>query len=231
MIGTTRRALAGFALLLAAFASPPSEAASSSQERQVERARLVLDAFLEDPHYQDMRVYVQNAYGVLIIPGMLKGGLFLGGEHGTGVLLIRDLQTGAWGQPGFYDVYGGSFGLQFGGQSMDVVLTLMNQGTVKKLVESDVKMKFGADAGMAVGQIGATVGAATTTHFGEDIYVFAKSQGLFGGVAIDGSVIVPKDDWNEAYYGRPVKPAEILRQNQQVASAGVNALHQSLTRF
>ena len=231
MTGTVRRTLLGIALLLMGLASAPASAETTGQQRVVERARLALESFLDDPNFEEMRVYVQNAYGVLIVPEMLKAGFFLGGEHGVGVLLIRDPQTGAWGQPGFYDLYGGSFGLQFGGQTSDVVLTLMNEGAVRRLVDSKVKIKFEADAGMAVGRIGATVGAGTTTHFGEDLYVFAKSKGLFGGVALDSTVFVPKHSWNAAYYGRPVDPSELLRTRQQVASASIDALHQSLTRF
>ncbi|MDX1540569.1 MAG: lipid-binding SYLF domain-containing protein [Geminicoccaceae bacterium] len=231
MTGIARRTLTGLALLLMAFTSAPASAESTGQQRVVERARLVLEAFLDDPNFEQMRVYVQNAYGVLIVPDMLKAGFFFGGEHGVGVLLVRDPQTGSWGQPGFYDLYGGSFGLQFGGQSSDVVFTLMNRGAVEQLVESPVKMKFEADAGMAVGRLGASVGAGTTTNLGEDLYVFAKSKGLFGGVSLDSTVIVPKHDWNRAYYGRPVDLAELLRSRQQVASNDINALHQSLTRF
>lgn len=231
MTGIARRTLTGIALLLMALTTAPASAESTGQQRVVERARLVLEAFLDDPNFSQMRVYVQNAYGVLIVPDMLKAGFFLGGEHGVGVLLVRDAQTGAWGQPGFYDLFGGSFGIQFGGQSSDVVITLMNEGAVVQLVEADVKVKFEADAGMAVGRVGASVGAGTTTNLGEDLYVFAKSKGLFGGVTLDGTVIVPKHDWNHAYYGRPVEPGEILRSRQQVASNDIDALHQSLTRF
>ena len=232
MIVTARRMLIGVALLLTALGTGTASAETTGQQRVVERARLALDSFLDDPNFADMRVYVQNAYAVLIVPEMLKAGFFFGGEHGVGVLLVRNPQTGTWGHPAFYDLFGGSFGLQFGGQSSDVVFTIMNEGAVGQLVESKVKMKFEADAGLAVGRVGASVGAGTTTHFGEDLYVFAKSKGLYGGVALDSTVIVPKHDWNQAYYGREVDPATVVRApGQQVASAGVDALHASLTRF
>ncbi len=232
MVKSARRLTLAIGLVLATLVGTTAQAETTGQQRVVERARLALDAFLDDPNFGEMRVYVQNAYAVLIVPEMLKAGFFFGAEHGVGVLLVRDAQTGTWGHPAFYDLYGGSFGLQFGGQSSDVVFTIMNEGAVGKLVDSRVKVKFGADAGLAVGRIGAAVGAGTTTHFGEDLYVFAKSKGLYGGFAVDGTVVVPKHDWNQAYYGRAVEPGEVVRSRQQVvASNGVNALHQSLTRF
>lgn len=231
MLEYARRVVTVVGVLLTALVGTAAQADTSGQQRVVERARLALDAFLDDPHFEHMPVYVQNAYGVLIIPEMLRGGFFFGAQHGVGVLLVRDPGTGEWGQPAFYSLYGGSFGLQFGGQSSDVVLTLMNQGAVDKLVDADVKLKFGADAGLAVGRVGAGIGAGTTLHLGEDIYAFAKSKGLYGGFTVDGTAVVPNDDWNRAYYGRAIEPQEIVRSHTLVASNGVESLHHALTRF
>jgi lipid-binding SYLF domain-containing protein len=152
----------------------------------------------------------------------------LGAEYGVGVLLVRDAQSGQWGQPGFYSMYGGSLGVQFGGSMSDMVFTIMNESAVDKLISD--KVKFGGDMEIAVGRIGAGVGAGITTQFGEDVYAFSKSMGLFGGVALDGTVIAPKHDWNEAYYGRPVDPRQIVRE-PAARDTQVAALHDSLRRF
>jgi SH3 domain-containing YSC84-like protein 1 len=229
MIGSAKRMAAVLGLVLIGLLGVAGPAEANGQQRVVERARLALDAFVDDPSFEEMRIYVQNAYAVFVVPELLRGGFLFGAEYGIGVLLVRDPQTGAWGQPAFYALYGGSFGLQIGGQSSDVVFTIMNQGAVDRLISHGVKI--GADAAVAAGRLGAGVGAATTTHFGEDIYVFAKNKGLFGGFWLDGAYVSPKHDWNEAYYGRPVDPREILRQPTVVASAEVDALHQTLTRF
>ena len=229
MVGSAKRMIAVLGLALFGLFGSVEQARADGQERVLARARIALDSFLDDPNLAEMRVYVQNAYAVLIVPELLKAGFFFGAEHGIGVLLVRNPQTGAWGQPAFYDLYGGSFGLQFGGQSSDVVFTLMNEGAVDKLIAHGIKL--GADAAVAAGRLGAGVGAGTTTHLGEDIYVFAKNKGLFGGFWVNGAYIAAKDDWNEAYYGRPVDAREIVRQPTVVASAEINALHQSLARF
>ena len=218
------------ALAVGGCVSKPNEQASAARsERLLEQSRLILDDFLDDSQYQNMRVYVQNAYAILVVPDLLKGGFVAGAQHGTAVMLVRNPTTGGWGQPAFYDLYGGSLGLQFGVQSADVVLTIMNKGAVQRLVGTGVKL--GADASVAAGRVGATVGAATTTHFGEDLYVFAKSHGLFGGFSIDGSYMAPKNDWNQAYYGRPVKPWEVLSDFNVISGTEVASLHATLTSF
>ena len=228
MVTAARRwiAIAGCALF--ATIGAPAEAKTDGQERVVERARLALDSFLDDPNFEYMRVYVQNAYAVLVVPEMLKAGFIFGAEYGVGVLLVRDPQSGNWGQPAFYSLYGGSFGMQFGGSMADMVFTLMNERAVDKLISD--KVKFGGDIEMALGRVGRGVGAGTTTHFGEDVYAFSKSKGLFGGMSLEGTVVAPKHDWNEAYYGRPVDPMEIVR-TPAGSRTDIAALHQSLTRF
>lgn len=201
---------------------------AGEQQRLVDRARIMVEEFQADDNFANVPIYVQNAYAVLVVPDMLQVGLIIGAEHGVGVLLARDRTTGAWGDPAFYEIYGGSLGLQLGGKSSDVILTLMNPEAVDKLLTSSFKL--GADASMAVGRIGAGVGAGTTIRFGEDIYVFARSRGLYGGLALDGSVVVEKTDWNEAYYGPGVAARQILR-GELAPRPGAAGLKQALSQF
>jgi SH3 domain-containing YSC84-like protein 1 len=228
MVKSATRLIAVLAFVMTGLAGQPAQA-QNEQQQLVERSRLVLDAFLSDPQFESVRVYVQNAYAVLIMPEMLKGGFLLGANYGTGILLARDPQSGAWGEPAFYGMGGGSIGLQIGLQSSDMIFTIMNEGALNKLL--DHGLKFGADAGVAAGPLGAEVGTGTTTHLGEDVYAWGISQGLFGGFWLDGTLILPKNDWNKAYYGRPIQPEEIVRQRSVVASAEVSALHDTLMRF
>jgi lipid-binding SYLF domain-containing protein len=226
MVPRLVRALASAALLV--LLAGTGHAQSSPQQRLVDMARLTVESFLDDPNQQAMRVYVQNAYGVLIVPEMLKAGFILGVEHGRGVLLARDTQTGAWSDPVFYDLYGGSLGLQLGGQTSDAIFTIMNPAAIDKLMSS--RFQLGADASIAAGRVGAGVGAGTTIQFGEDIYVFSRTAGLYGGVSVDGTVVLPLDGWNEAYYGQKVAPASVLR-GEVAAGGGADALREALNRF
>jgi SH3 domain-containing YSC84-like protein 1 len=229
MVKSAVRLIAVVAVVMTGLAGAPAQAQISEQEQLVARSRLVLDAFLSDPQFESIRVYVQNAYAVLIMPQMLKAGFLIGANYGTGVLLARDSQSGEWGPPAFYGMGGGSIGLQIGLQSSDMIFTIMNEGALDKLLAHG--LKFGADAGVAAGPLGAEVGTGTTTNLGEDIYVWGMSQGLFGGFWLDGTLILPKNDWNQAYYGRPIQPEEIVHQRSVAASTEVAALHDTLMRF
>ena len=219
-MATLAASLAPFGRLLA---QDPSE-----QQRLIDRARIVVEEFQADPNFANVPIYVQNAYAVLIVPDMLQGGLIIGAEHGIGVLIARDTVSGAWGDPAFYELWGGSLGLQIGGRSSDVIFTLMNPEAVDKLLTTSVKI--GVDASVAVGRIGAGVGAGTTIRFGEDMYVFSRSRGLYGGLAADGGVVNELTAWNEAYYGQGVSARQILR-GEVGPQPGAAELRRALEQF
>ena len=229
MVDRARRALLWSLPTAAVVGLMPAAAWANDQQLVVDKARIVVESFLNDPDFAKMRVYVQNAYAVLIIPDLLKGGFFIGVEHGTGVLLARDPQSGSWSEPAFYDIWGGSFGLQFGGQTSDAIFTLMNPGAVQKLLSS--RFQLGADASVAVGELGAGVGAGTTVQFGEDVYAFARNMGLYGGLALDGTYAMPRDSWNQAFYGQPLTAEQIVVKRTAPEVLGTQALREALSRF
>ncbi|MGF1474930.1 MAG: lipid-binding SYLF domain-containing protein [Geminicoccaceae bacterium] len=200
-----------FALLMmlaAGSASAQSSDQTNAPERLVERSVLVLDEFLQDPAFEHMRVYVQNAYGVIVFPRLIKGGFVLGAEGGSGALLVRNIQTGQWSPPVFYDLFGVSLGLQIGGKASAVVVTIMNSSAIDRILTN--KVKLGADASVAAGPVGAGVGAATTLNFGEDLYVFARAVGAFGGASVEGAGMFGKPGWNELYYGQAVDVRDVI---------------------
>ena len=225
-----RRLLMSGAGALAASALPgrPGLTQESEPQLTVERARLVAEEFRSDPNFAGLPVYIQNAYGVLIFPDLLKAGFIVGAEYGNGLMLTRDIRSGVWGPPAFFMLVGGSLGLQIGGKISDVIFTVMNDGAVQRILSS--RFKLGTDASYAAGPIGSGVGAATTTQFGEDLYVFARGQGLFGGLTLDGTAILPKDDWNRSFYGQPVSPTAILR-DRTVTTSAAEGLRDALARF
>ena len=218
-----RRGFLAAASGLAAMAAyTPAKAGEGDAEILVERARIaLLEMKNNNKVLPTVSLYVQNAFGVLIVPDQIKLGFIFGGSHGRGVLLTRDTTSGAWSEPAIYDLYGGSVGLQIGGQSSDVVYTIMNKGALDKLLNS-TSFKMGADASAAIGPAGAGIGAGTTPNFGEDIYLFAINQGLFGGLSIDGTMTVPMPAWNKALYGRPITVQEIMQ------GAGANPISEPL---
>jgi lipid-binding SYLF domain-containing protein len=224
---TRRRILLG-SLTLVALGLAAGRASASDQQRMVDRARLALEEFLADKNFEQMRVYVQNAQGVMVFPELLKAGLIVGVEAGGGVLLVRDEATRAWGNPAFFDIYEGSIGFQIGGAATALVLTIMNRPAIDKILTS--KFKLGADASVAAGPVGPGIGAATTARFGEDLYSFTRSRGAYAGMTLDGAAILPSREWNNAYYGRETTAARILR-GEAGSNPGADQLRATLDRF
>ena len=157
--------------------------------------------------FEDM---LKDAAGVAIFPSLYKAGFFVGAEGGNGILVARDT-SGTWGYPAFYTLASGSWGIQFGGQKAGVILVIRNKGAVEAILKH--QGKFGADLGIALGPIGVGLEGATTTNLAADIYAFSDAKGLFGGVSLEGTAIIRRNDLNEEYYGSNVTPASILMEH------------------
>ncbi len=194
----------------------------------VDRARITLNEFMNDPNYTWLHENIDRAKGVLIFPEILKGGFIWGGSGGTGVLLVRNPKTGNWSDPAFYTIGSLTFGLQVGGEASEVVMLAMTQNAINSLLSSSVKL--GAGASVALGPVG--TGARANAGFPNvtaDFISFAKSKGLYAGLNLAGSVIAVRDGLNDAYYQKVVTPAEIL-VSHAVYNPGANRLRDELKR-
>ncbi len=211
--------------LLSFIASTSSTLAKTNYTKAqelVDRSVIVLKRFLADPQMEWFRQHIKEAKGVMIIPQLIKGGFFIGGSGGSGVLLVRDPKYG-WSYPAFYLIGSVSFGLQLGGEVSEIVLLVTTQKGIDALLSTAVKL--GGDVSVAAGPVG--MGAKAQIA---DILAFGRSKGAFAGVSIEGAVIKPKDSWNKAYYGRPVRPVEILVLHK-VSNPRADKLRRLLSQF
>lgn len=202
----TGRILAGLATaswLLAVAATPA--AADGAFERQVlvERAAEIVTRFAHNPAMLWFRSNLREARGLLIVPRLLKGGFIVGGSGGSGVLLARDPVSGGWSPPAFYTLGSITVGLQVGGEVSEIVMMVMTDRGLDSLLGSTATL--GGDISVAAGPIG--IGAKASLA---DIIAYSRSRGLYGGINLEGAVIVTRDSWNHAYYGRRVIPSDIL---------------------
>ena len=156
---------------------------------------------------QQMRGLYPDARGIVILPGVLKGGFIVGAEGGSGVFLARDA-SGRWGYPAFYTMAAGSIGFQAGAQSSDIILLLFSDKAVRSLVRH--QGKIGADLGLTVGTVSTGVEASTTTNVGADILAFSSGIGVFAGASAEAAIMIKRNDFNHAYYGEPVTPEQII---------------------
>ncbi len=134
-----------------------------------------------------------------MIPDVTKIAFFFGGRHGNGVLTVRDTLTSPWSNPVFIALTGGSWGLQAGAQSSDIILVFTTKSGIEGITGG--KLTLGADASVAAGPVGRQGSAATDVSLAE-IYSYARTRGLFGGIAVDGSVIAIDKSANEDLYGK-----------------------------
>ena len=202
------RVLTIAAVILTSYYVQPSQAQTNDQEELLDRALITFNTMRRDENVgPSLNNLLPDAKALIIVPSLLKGGLILGGEGGSGVLFAR-LEDGRWSAPSFVFMGGASVGLQFGGSLSEVIMTVMtDQGLNAVLVN---KFKLGADASAAIGPVGGRVGAATTSAAGADIFTYAMSDGLFVGAAFEGAVIARRDEWDHALYGQSLTARQII---------------------
>ena len=198
--------------------------AQSEEQEVVDRARITASSMLSHPDYREAQAQMRKAKGVIIIPSLVKGGFILGGEGGSGVLMVRG-RDGSWSNPSFVTIAAGSIGLQIGVQTAEVLFLIMTDKGLQSVMKDEFKV--GADASVAVGPIGAGVEAGTTANLRADILSFSRTQGLFGGVSFEGSLIKPRRSWNERYYGRPASVREIVIE-RRMSAPGAEALRRAV---
>lgn len=186
----------GAAALLAFL--PPAFAQTTEQSREDARlitATQVLEELRATPDQNVPDWLMQRAYGVAVIPEVIKGAFVFGGRYGSGVLTVRDA-AGRFSNPIFITLAGGSVGWQVGATSTDVVLVFVTQRSVEHFAGG--KFTLGADASVAAGPVGRQGEAAAGIH--AEIYSYSRSRGLFAGVALDGTVIAFDRRANNAFY-------------------------------
>jgi lipid-binding SYLF domain-containing protein len=210
------------------FVSLSTAKAASKAEAQaiVDKSKGTLADFMSDANYSWLQTNLKKAKGVLIFPQVIKGGFFIGGSGGTGILFVRDAASGSWSEPAFYTVGSVTFGLQIGGEAAEVMMLAMSQKAINTLFASSVKL--GGDASIALGPVGGGAkGGVTVPDITADFLSFAKSKGLYAGLNLEGSVLAVRDSLNEAYYGKRVKPVDIIVK-KDVSNPGAKELRAAL---
>jgi lipid-binding SYLF domain-containing protein len=174
---------------------------------RAQNAVRVLNEIMEAPDKSIPVDLLKEAHAIAVIPDMVKAGFIFGGRRGEGLISVKG-PDGAWSNPSFVTLTGGSIGFQAGVSSTDVILVFRTQRGVDSIVNG--KFTLGADAAAAAGPVGRTATASTDAQFKAEIYSYSRSRGLFAGVALDGSALRIDYDANEAIYGRGITPRRIF---------------------
>ncbi len=196
-------------LVLAFLCTANAHAADeTSQQELLKDARIVVEEIMSTPDLEIPSDLMSRAQAVIIFPGMLKGGFFVGARYGKGVATVRDSKTGDWGTPSFMTTLGGSFGFQFGAQSVDLILIVMTEKGLKGLLNNNFTL--GGDMSVAAGPVGRYAEMGVDILLQGDTYSYSRSKGIFGGVSLKGTIIKQNVSYNEAHYKADLTPEEIM---------------------
>jgi len=139
----------------------------------------------------------------------------VGARYGRGLASCRNPK--GWSAPAFFSIKGGSFGLQIGGQAVDLVMLVMNDDGMRKLLSS--QFKLGADASVAAGPVGRQAAAGTDWKLRAQILSYSRARGVFAGLALDGAVVRQDKDSTREFYGHMVSTKAALQGQIQPPAA------------
>ncbi len=197
---------------------------------RVVRSALVLREITEAPDKGVPRDLLDKCACVAVIPGMKRAGFIFGASYGKGLVSCRsESGAGPWSVPSMLLLEGGSFGLQIGAQSVDLVLVVMNMSGMKSLLKS--KFTLGGDASVAAGPVGRTVAAETDAWMSAEILAYSRSRGLFGGLTVKGGVLRPDNDANHILYGKEMEPRKLLLYKADSVPRDAKIFLDELTRI
>ena len=207
-------------LCLCLLSSLYANAASSKQDLQdrIDAAKAVLDQIMEAEDNTIPKNILEQATCVGVVPGMIKGAFVFGAQYGQGVVTCR-APRGGWSAPVFIRLAGGSWGLQIGGQSTDLILVAVNNRGFQDLLKS--KFKIGADASAAAGLVGCAGQAATDWKMNAELLSYSRNKGLFAGISLDGTGVSQNKVDTETYYGGPQSFENVLKGNVAVPEGAV----------
>jgi lipid-binding SYLF domain-containing protein len=203
--------------------------AASDESDRVRDAGVVLEEIMGAADKGVPGAVLDKAEAIAVFPGTLKGGLLIGAHRGRGIISVRDRSSGTWSAPAFLTLTGGSIGAQIGGQSIDLMLIVMNRRGLENLVRNE--FKIGADASVAAGPVGRDAEASTDIQMRAEILSYSRTRGLFAGVTLKGSAIREDRDANEVLYGKPYRTREIVFDRLGGAPEPVGAWRALLKKY
>ena len=212
--------------LIACLATGVMLGQESKPDKRLQDATAVVNEMMGMPDKGVPQSVLEKAQCIVVVPGLKKAAFIVGGQFGRGFASCR--KAGGWGAPAAMKIEGGSFGLQLGGQSTDVILLVMNQRGMDRLVSD--KFTIGADAAAAAGPVGRDAKADTDIMLKAEILSYARSRGAYAGLSLEGATMRPDNDENRKLYGREVSNQDILvkgMETPEVARTFTQALNHS----
>jgi len=203
--------------------------AETKEQRKISNAIEVLNDLSAIPEKSIPPALFGSAYGIAIIPSVLKVGFIAGGRYGKGVLMVRT-KTNRWSNPSFIYIAGAGVGFQAGAQSTDIVLVFKTKKSVDSITSG--KITLGGDISVAAGPVGRMAGAGTDIMLKAEIYSYSRNRGFFAGLSLEGAVLNIDKNANVSFYKKPyVSALEIFSNSDLEAPIIASKLRQCLIRY
>ena len=220
------RALIGAVLLAVGASTVQAADVSTRQAERIREAATVLNEIHAVPDKDIPQELWTRAECVIVVPSLKKAAFVVGGEYGKGLMSCR--HSGEWSAPIFMQVGKGSWGLQIGAQTIDLVLLVVNASGMEKMLRN--KVSLGAEASIAAGPIGRDARAATDAQMKAEILSYSRAQGLFAGINFSGGVVKPDVDDNKDLYGSKASARDVVMGGTVKAPAATDAFMTALKR-
>ncbi|KAJ2891065.1 hypothetical protein IWW38_003789, partial [Coemansia aciculifera] len=184
-------------------------------DKECERAARILTEFVVPPKFGDIDDIIpadilQHCCGIAVL-SVVKAGFIWTARAGSGVVCAR-LPNGKWSGPSAIGTGGVGIGGQIGAQLTEVVM-ILNTDEAVRAFEKNANLQLGSNVSVAAGPVGRSgeiSAAINTSNIAAAVYSYSKSKGLFAGISIEGSMVMQRKDVNEAFYGRPAPPDQVL---------------------
>ena len=201
-----KKLLFTFIASVAAIQAAPAFASAREEARLIEASGVLEELFAQRDTAIPEKL-MARAYGIAVIPNVVKVAAVVGGRRGSGAMVVRDA-SGKFSDPIMVSLTGGNIGWQIGVQSTDIVLVFTTAKGIEGI--ADGKLTLGADASVAAGPVGRAASASTDQNFTAEVYSYSRNRGLFAGIALDGSILAIDSKSNKGLYGQSAPASDII---------------------
>jgi len=219
-------ALTTIALVFASLTWAADDKDESNINKRIDASAHVLNEVMATPDKAIPDSIMSDARCIAVVPSMVKIAIGIGGNHGKGVATCRT--SSGWSAPAPISITGGSWGLQLGGQAVDLVMVVTNDQGMQHLLSS--KFKLGADASAAAGPVGRDATAGTDVKMRAEVLTYSRTRGLFAGIDLSGAVINQDKDDTRILFGKMV-PFETILSGKVAAPDGSGTFLEAVRKY
>jgi SH3 domain-containing YSC84-like protein 1 len=174
--------------------------------KRIAKSAEVLNEIMATPDKAIPDKIMNSSKCIAVVPSVVKVAFVFGGQHGKGVATCKT--TTGWSAPAPITITGGSWGLQLGGQAVDLVMVVTSDQGMQHLLSSHFKL--GTDASAAAGPVGRDATADTDIKMRAEVLTYSRARGIFAGIDLTGAAISQDKDDTSLLFGKMVPFQDIL---------------------